>query len=30
VVSAVRQPGSFPLEGLLRVSLTVRERPEVP
>jgi hypothetical protein len=30
VVSAVRQPTSFPLDGLLRVSLTVRERPEVP
>jgi hypothetical protein len=30
VVAAVRQPVSFPLEGLLRVSLTVRERPEVP
>jgi len=30
VVSAERQPGSVPLEGLLRVSLTVRERPEVP
>jgi hypothetical protein len=30
VVAAVRQPVSFPLDGLLRVSLTVRERPEVP
>ncbi|HLE60850.1 MAG TPA: SpoIVB peptidase S55 domain-containing protein [Thermoanaerobaculaceae bacterium] len=30
VVAAERQPGSFPLEGSIRVSLTVRERPEVP
>ena len=30
VVAVERQPGSFPLEGSIRVSLTVRERPEVP
>jgi hypothetical protein len=30
VVAAERVPGPVPLEGLVRVSLTVRERPEVP
>jgi hypothetical protein len=30
VVAAERQPGAVPLDGSVRVALTVRERPEVP